>query len=66
MRELHARCVKISRAARNQIFAHTVFIGIFSEKPVGIGSAKEFPECVLTAGVLSVRPACCQPNEIKN
>ena len=55
--------MKILRVARDKNFSPTVFIGIFSEKSVGIGGAKGFLECVLTVSVLSVRPANCHLNE---
>ena len=38
------------------------FIGVFSEKSVGISGAKEFPESVLTASLLSVKLADCHLN----
>jgi hypothetical protein len=66
MRELHARCVKISRVTRDEIPLPHRFHWFFSEKSVGIGSAKDFLECVLSASALSVKPASCHPNEIKN
>jgi hypothetical protein len=40
MREFHARCVKISRITPPHKHPQVVFIGIFEEKPVGIGIAE--------------------------
>lgn len=62
-RELRARCVKISRATRDGENLSIVFIGISSEKTVGIGGARGLLESVLIASVLSVKPANCQLNE---
>jgi hypothetical protein len=39
-----------------------VFIGIFSEKAIGISSAKDFSER-WTASVLLVKPVNCHSNE---
>ncbi|MGA3282943.1 MAG: hypothetical protein ABSD57_00605 [Verrucomicrobiota bacterium] len=66
LREFHARRVKISRLSRDKFVLPTVFIGIFSEKSVGIGGAKDIPESVLTVSVLTVEPAECHLNETKN
>ncbi len=61
MRGLHARCVKISRVAHNGKFSFAVFIGIFPEKSVGIGSAKGFART--TVSMLQVELANCHLNE---
>jgi len=42
MREVHALCVKISRALAGREIQTHAFAGISEENPVGIGSAKGF------------------------
>jgi len=40
-REFHARCVKISRISAARKFPGAVFLGIWRQKPIGTGIAKQ-------------------------
>jgi prepilin-type N-terminal cleavage/methylation domain-containing protein len=59
MRELHARCVKISRGWRRRGKLFCGFAWISAENAVGIGSAKQFIEIRLTAREIQVVFANC-------
>jgi hypothetical protein len=55
--------VNISRTTRFEKISPAAFIGIFAEKSVGTGSAKNLSELVLAASVLSVKLTNCPVNE---
>jgi hypothetical protein len=55
-------CENFTHGTRWGKFFHA-FVGIFPEKPVGIGSAKGLLESMLPAGKLSMKPANCHLNK---
>jgi hypothetical protein len=66
MREVHARCVKISR---NSVWCRKPFCGFASisvKISIGIISAKEFLEIRLTADAIRVEFANCPGRKNKN